>query len=31
MDPSVVALVLVYEEVGAFLYDGTLNQIGFHA
>jgi hypothetical protein len=31
MDPSVVALVLVYEEVGAFLYDATLNQIGFYA
>jgi hypothetical protein len=31
MDPNVVALVLVYEEVGAFLYDGTWNQIGSYA
>jgi hypothetical protein len=31
MDPSVVALVLVYEKVGAFLYDDTWNQIGSYA
>ncbi len=31
MDPSVIALILVYEEVGAFLYDGTWNQIGSYA
>lgn len=31
MDPSVVVLVIIYEEVGAFLYDGTWNQIGSYA
>jgi len=30
MDPSAVVLVLVYEEVGAFLYDGTW-KIGSYA